>query len=449
MCFFSKVSRPASGLAGFPHGIPGGPLAFLVRIGAGFRRGRNGLLFGASFLFSLSGNMLSFSLVYLLTDRFSLNPGQVGAYLAMGSLSYFLCCNLYHHFGTAVSPTRIIPAATAVVFLSSLAVSQAGSSLLAALAYILVQGGTGLFWPPLMAWFTRGLDNRALNRDISIFNRSWMSGNLLGPPVSGALYHMSGGLSFLAANFGYALVFGILILVVRREAAARIPEGGEIRGAEIPDGEGPAEAIPAKGRHSPVPKTAAPLATAREKAMDWFRYRGWIGAFCTNCFIGVLSNIVPLHIRDGLGYTERTAGMVLFIRCVSGLIGFTVLARITLWHFNRRWFLLVQSVLAFCAFAFLPAGNMIPFYFVIIFVYGFVHSCCYNNSIFYSSATGKNPGKNLALHEMLLSIGSALGSAGGGFCYQRFGFAGTFTALGIVQVLGLALFALLDYHDKR
>jgi DHA1 family multidrug resistance protein-like MFS transporter/DHA1 family quinolone resistance protein-like MFS transporter len=443
---FSKPSGPASGpaaeSAGSPQETPGGPL--ILSAGAGSARGRNGLLFGASFFFSFSGSVLSFSLVYLLTDRFGLNSGQVGTYLALGFLGYFLCCNLYHRFGTAVSPARIIPAATAVVLLSSLVLSQARSSLLAALAYMLVQGGTGFFWPPLMAWFTGGLDNKALNRDISIFNRSWMAGNLLGPPVSGALYHLSGGLSFLAANFSFALVLALLILVARREAAVRAPAAGGIQGP--PEGEGQAGLSAAKDRRRPVP--TVPLAQAREKALAWFRYRGWIGAFCTNCFAGVLSSIVPLHIRDGLGYTERTAGMVLFIRCVSGLAGFTVLARITFWHFNRRWFLLVQAVLVFCSFAFLPAGSMIPFYFVIIFVYGFVHSCCYNNSIFHSSATGRNPGKNLALHEMLLSIGSAVGSAGGGLFYQRFGFAGTFAALGIVQVLGLALFALLDYHDK-
>jgi DHA1 family multidrug resistance protein-like MFS transporter/DHA1 family quinolone resistance protein-like MFS transporter len=441
---FSKPSGPASGPAAesvkSPQEAPGGPP--ILSAGTGSARGRNGLLFGASFLFSFSFSVLSFSLVYLLTDRFGLNSGQMGTYLALGFLSYFLCCNLYHRFGTAVSPARIIPVAAAVVLLSSLVLSQARSSLLAALAYMLVQGGTGFFWPPLMAWFTKGLDNKALNRDISIFNRSWMSGSLVGPPVGGALYHLSGGLSFLAANLGYALVLGMLILVAWREAAVRAPAAGGIQGP--PEGEG--EAGFAADRRRPVP--TVPLAQAREKALDWFRYRGWIGAFCTNCFAGVLSNIVPLHIRDGLGFTERTAGMALFIRSVSGLAGFTVLARITFWHFNRRWFLLIQAVLTLCAFAFLPAGSMIPFYFVIIFVYGFVHSCCYNNSIFHSSATGRNPGKNLALHEMLLSIGSAVGSAGGGFFYQRFGFAGTFAVLGIVQIMGLALFALLDYHDK-
>jgi predicted MFS family arabinose efflux permease len=432
---FSKISGRISGLAGTPLTVPRGP-------------GRNTLLFAASFFFSLSGNILNFSLVYLLTDRFGLNPGQVGTYVAMGSLSYFLCCNLYHRFGTAVSPGRIIPTAVGVVFISALALSLAGSSLLAALAYVFVQGATGFFWPPIMAWFTRGLDERGLNRDIALFNRSWMSGNLLGPPVSGALYHVNSGLCFLAVNFGYALVLGILILVIRREG--RAGEGpGKAESGEGQGGEGRNIPVPpVRDRRRIVPKPAIPLASAREKAMDWFRYRGWIGAFCTNCFLGVLNNILPLHIRDGLGYTERTAGMVLFIRCVSGLIGFTVLARITFWHFNRRWFLLVQSAMVFCAFVFLPAGSVIPLYFVIIFIYGFVHSCCYNNSIFHSSATGRDTGKNLALHEVFLSIGSALGSAGGGFCYQRSGFVGTFAALGIVQVLALVFFVLLDYHNR-
>jgi predicted MFS family arabinose efflux permease len=409
--------------------------------GAGGRAGRNGLLFAASFFFSLSGSILSFSLVYLLTDRFSLNPGQVGTYVALGFLSYFLCCHLYHRFGTAASPCRIIPAAVAVVFISALALSLAGSPLLAALAYVFVQGATGFFWPPVMAWFTRGLDERGLNRNIAAFNGSWMSGVLLGPPISGALYHVNRGLSFLALNLGYALVLGILVLVIRREAR---PGGGSPAGAEGAE----ARNVPAPPPRDRRPASKPAVPPAREKAMDWFRYRGWIGAFCANCFLGVLNNILPLHIRDGLGYTERTAGLILFIRCVSGLAGFTVLARLTFWHFNRRWFFLVQGALVFCALAFLPAGRLMPLYFVIVFFYGFVNSCGYNNSIFHSGATGKNTGKNMALHEMFLSIGSALGSAGGGFCYQHAGFAGTFAALGIFQALALVFFALLDYHTR-
>jgi predicted MFS family arabinose efflux permease len=361
--------------------------------------------------------------------------------MATGSVCYFLCCNLYQYFGTTVRPIRLIFTAVSIVFLSSIVLGYARVPWLAVLAYAFIQGSTGFFWPPVMAWFTQGLNEAELNRDISVFNRSWMSGNLLGPPVSGALYHISSILSFLAVNAGYALVLGILVLLVRRDARRgnESPAGPDTAGSVV--ARPPADARP--------PAPPPPLPAARQKALDWFRYRGWIGALCANCYVGVLVNIVPLHIRDGLGYTERAAGMVLFIRCASGLIGFTLLARISFWHFNRHWFLLIQSALVCCALAFLPAGSNIPFYFAIIFIYGFVHSCCYNNSIFHSSATGRNPKKNLALHEIFLSVGSAFGAAGGGFCYQHFGFAGTFIVLAVVQALGLALFVLLDYHDLR
>ncbi|MDR1971841.1 MAG: MFS transporter [Treponema sp.] len=393
---------------------------------------RNRLLFTASFFFSLASNILSFSLVYLLTDRFNFSPGQVGTYLAAGSLCYFLCCNLYHRF--AIRPTLLIPSAAALSLLSSVVLGQAAFPWLAALAYALIQGSAGFFWPPIMAWFTQGLDETALNRDISVFNRSWMSGNLLGPLVSGALYHRSSNLCFLALNLSYALVLVMLAIQVRRELRTEARPAAEY---------GPS---PDPRKAAPIRAPEIPLAAVREKAMDWFRYRGWIGGFCTNCFVGVLINMAPLHIRDGLGYTERIAGMALFTRCVSGLIGFTILAKAAFWHFNRRWFLLTQAALALCAFAFVPAGNRVPLYFGIIFIYGFVHACCYNNSIFHSSATGKSPRKNLALHEIFLSIGSAAGAAGGGFCYQRFGFAGTFAALGIVMTLGMAFFVLLEYR---
>jgi predicted MFS family arabinose efflux permease len=402
---------------------------------------KNHLLFVSSFLFSLSSNILSLSFVYLLTDRFSFNPGGVGAYVAMGSFAYFLGCNIYHR--TQGRPWRVIPAAVSVTFVSSVFLGYVRDYRVVAFCYILVQGSTGFYWPPLMAWFTQGLDEKALNRDIGVFNRSWMMGNLLGPLVAGALYHWNRGINFLAVNLGFLLVLGILLFLLRRfrrpSLVEEIPPALDPvagRGSETREGEKPP--VPARPRPNPQ----------RERVMDLYRYRGWIGALSSNLFVGILINIVPLHIRDGLGYTERTAGLVLFVRCVAGLIGFTVLARFTRWHFNRRWFILVQSGLLLCALAFVLAGNRLVFYFGIVFFYGFVNSCCYNNSIFHSSATGKNPRKNLALHEIFLSIGNTCGALGGGFCYQRLGFSGAFFIVSLFLGLGLGVFVALNNRER-
>jgi predicted MFS family arabinose efflux permease len=394
-------------------------------------------IFACSFFFSLGGNILSFSLVYLLTDRFAFVPGQVGSFVALGSLFYFLGCNLYHRFGSAGNPAKIVPLSAGVVFLASLTLAHVENRVFVYGAYWALQLSTGLFWPPVMAWLTQGLDEGELNRELSRFNRSWMCGNLLGPPIAGTLYHWNSGVNFAALNVSYFTVL-VLLFVMRRHF-----RGGEGREAAAEGMAEPAKVEASKGKAPP-----GRLLHSLDRRMDLYRYRGWIGAFCSNLFIGVLANIVPLHIRDGLGYTERTAGMVLFVRCLSGLAGFTLLARFTFWHFNRRWFIFVQAALMLCAFLFIPAGNRLFFYFVIIVLYGFINAGCYNNSIFYSSATGRFPKKNLALHEIFLSMGSALGSAGGGFFYQHFRFAGTSAALTLVLGMGLAAFIVLDRRER-
>jgi predicted MFS family arabinose efflux permease len=188
---------------------------------------------------------------------------------------------------------------------------------------------------------------------------------------------------------------------------------------------------------------------SREEALQFFKICGWLGALCANAFAGILGNIFPLYIRDGLGYTERTAGMLLLFRGIAAMIGFSLFARLSFWHFNRRWFLIVQGACLLCALFFMLAGKNLFLNFVIIVVYGFFYSGMYNNSIFHSSADARNSKSNLAVHEIFLSIGNMLGSFGGGFCYQRFGMAGTFLALSLVLFLVLAIYVLLIYRKAR
>jgi predicted MFS family arabinose efflux permease len=97
----------------------------------------------------------------------------------------------------------------------------------------------------------------------------------------------------------------------------------------------------------------------------------------------------------------------------------------------------------------LPAGNRLYFYFAIAVFYGFLNSGCSTNSIFYAGITGKHPKKNMALHEMISSLGTAAGSAGGGFFYQHFRFTGTCIALFLVLSLGMVFLVLLNRKDVR
>jgi predicted MFS family arabinose efflux permease len=384
---------------------------------------KNKVLFFCSFVYCLATNILSFSLIYLLTDRFAFSSGQVGSSIALGAGCYFAGCFLYQQFWSRRNPRYIIPAAAGVCLMSAVVLNLTKNGTLAVISWGLLQMSNGLYWPPLMAWFTQGLNNEELNKDISWFNRCWMSGALLGPFLGGFLYHYVPSWTFIAAFTGLGVVLAVLVFLSLCAANRESPEPSS-----------PAKTAP------PDPKAPEVL----RKTILSFKIRGWVGAFCVNFFYGILANVLPLHLRNNLGFAEETASLLLLFRGAAAIIAFTWFARRTFWHFNRRWFLFLQGIMILCALLFIGAGKYLLPYLAIAFIYGFFYAGCYNNSIFHAGADKKNTGKNMALHEMFLSLGSASGALGGGFCYQYFGIAGALLFLALVQILGLLVLALFD-----
>ena len=425
-------------------------------------RKRN-LVLASSFFFSLGTNILGFSLIFRLSDRFSFTTGKIGAFIALGQLFYIIGCNIFQFFGSVLDPFKCFSAATAVVFITSIPIGFSGSPSLLYVSYWIFSAATGLFWPPIMAWLTGGLNDTSLNREISFFNRSWSMGNILGPLIAGTLYNWNSKVNFLLLVISYFIVLIFLFLFWRDNrrhswAEAEPPDTGKenlIHDERIFD-----ERIPNATEYSgPVLSSAgekiypanedrlkSPVLRNLDKKLDLYRYRAWIGAFLSAIFVGVFTNIIPLHIRNVLGRTERIAGMLLFFRCIIGFAGFSVLVKFTSWQFNRRWFLVLEGGLILCSFFFLFAGNSLFVFFFFMPVYGFINSACYNNSIFYSGATGREPHKNMALHEIFICAGSALGTAGGGLIYQHFGYTGTYLAM--ILVLGAGLGVLIRLGKK-
>ncbi|AEF81139.1 MFS transporter [Leadbettera azotonutricia] len=387
---------------------------------------RNNILFLCAFFYSFSINILSFTLLYLLTDKFGFSAGQVGASLALGTGIYFLGCTIYQRFGNKGKPKYILPAAVFCSFISTFILALTTSGSAAVITWGFIQGATGFFWPPLMAWFTQGLDETELNHDISWYNRAWMSALLIGPLVGGALYRVSTALVFaLVCLCLFSIVAVLVFLAFFTEPGRKDNTTGQQD-----------EAKTAKKN---------PLIPERlEKSIQSYKIRGWIGGVCSNLFSGVLGNVVPLYIRDTLGYTEKTAGLVMLFRGIAGVLAFTFFAKFIFWHFNKKWILFLHGSLIVSSLILLFSGKMILLYMIIAFAFGFISAGCYNNSIFHSGVDKKNPAKNMALHEIFLSIGGAAGSLGGGYCLQFFGMGSTFFILAIIQGAGLAAQFYLD-----
>ena len=386
------------------------------------------LMFTCTFFFALGHNFLNFSLIYRLTDMFLFTPGQVGTFMASGQIFYFLGLTLYHRFGSTMHPVKIIPVAASLVLTASIPLGFATALGPAYASFWLLQFSSSLFWPPVMAWITEGLSGNELGRKISYFNRCWMAALIIAPPLAGYLYAWNSQLNFMLISLIF-LVCVILLILIRRASKADFT-------AKVEDNQPETAEDSNTGTQHPSPELW-------NKKNDLFRHIGWLAFFVSVVFAGFLTTVVPLHIRDGLGHSEGTAGWLLLFRCVAGFIGFILLAKFTAWHFNFPWFIILQAGLALTAFLFLIAGTGLQIYFGIVFFYGLVNAACNTASVFYSRATGKNPKKNLALHEMFLCVATASGTAGGGMLFQHFGFAGTSLALLLLSSIVIGAFAFL------
>jgi predicted MFS family arabinose efflux permease len=385
---------------------------------------KNKVLFFCSFVYCLGTNVLAFSLIYFLTDRFAFTSGQVGSSIALGSGCYFMGCFFYQRFGSRGRPRHILPAAVTSCLISAVVLNLTRNGVLAVTAWGLLQTSNGFYWPPLQAWFTQGLGNKELNKDIGRFNQCWMSGALLGPFLGGFLYHYVPSWTFIAAFICLGIVLFALVFL------------------SLHAGNGETAAASAAVKTPAAPGANTPVLL--RKTIVSFKIRGWVGAFCVNFFYGILANVIPLHLRNNLGFSEETAALPLLFRGAAAIIAFTWFARYTFWHFNRRWFFILQGIMILCALLLIGAGPRLLIYLVFASVYGFSYAGCYNNSIFHAGADKKNTGSNMALHEMFLSLGSAAGSLGGGFVFQYFGMTGALLFLALIQTLGLLVLVLID-----
>ncbi len=376
---------------------------------------RNHLLFAGAFIMNLNLTMLGLALVYFLADKFGLGAGMIGLFFALGYGTYFLGCTLYHRWDERIRPAGSLVTAAFLIALLSLGLYHAPRVPLALAALLVLQGSLGFFWPPLMGWVSTGLEGRELGRNLGQFNQSWSTGALLGPFAAGWLYPVNPLWPFAVSAASLVLVSLVFFL-----------------GSLILSDMKPAETLKAKKESPAGTDKSTPL-----------RFPSWIGIFSSYAVYGVVVNILPLEIRDSLGYGEQTAGNLLLLRGIVTLVGFTLLARHTGWHFRRSWILGAQLITTVLVLTVLLLPSRLGILGGFILLFGLLYAASYNNSIFHGSSGAVNRGRRMAIHEAVLTMGVASGSLGGGILYQWGGINLVWVFLLLIQGGGLLAMGVL------
>jgi DHA1 family multidrug resistance protein-like MFS transporter/DHA1 family quinolone resistance protein-like MFS transporter len=357
---------------------------------------KNIVLLPCAVLAAVGISMMTFSLLFYVRDVFDAPPGIVSIFAAMFTFSYSVSCFAMRPVFNRLLPRYAIILSVVLMALWVFCILMT-TVLSAAFVFIVLVGiSNSFFWPPLMGWFSAGLERRTLSRSLSYFNVSWSSGMILGPFLGGILFEIQPSLPVFVS-------IACLLLIAAYTAAAS---------ALLP------------GIRSDRYREAEPRKKGTGSVRDestFLRFPSWFVLFFVYLVFGVLQNVFPLFARGGLGFSESSIGLLLLFRGLFIVIGFWLLGRTGFWHFKWWWIGGGLLALTLSVASFFTASSFFS-YIVLFAAFGLIMSVIYNNSVFHGVSGSTERARRMAVHEALLAGGSVVGSMAGGLIYQNSGF---------------------------
>jgi len=385
--------------------------------GAGTTKGQ--VVYPAAALVATGTGILSLGIVFYAAEVHGASPAQIGCLAATSSLCYVIGCALLRRLAERLRPQHNTVAAAAVMGLAVLLVLGCGHLLPVYLCYALYGLATALFWPPLMAWLSTGLEGQSLNRTMGWFNVSWSCGGIAGPIIAGALAKRDARLPVAAAGLLY-LIAALYVAWSARRLQARTAAAPRL--APLADAATPGTAGDGLDHSTPL------------------RYPAWVGLFAAYAVMGVVFNVFPLAAQDLLGLSKFAVGVVLFGRALTTSLALGALGRSTVWHF-RAGLMAAELALFALVMAALPLAGSALTAGLVLGAVGILLAQCYANSLFHGVAGSRRRAARMAIHEALLSAGMVCGGACGGILFQTAGYAAVCRAAAVLLLLAAAVAA--------
>ena len=243
-----------------------------------------------------------------------------------------------------------------------------------------------LLWTNMETWITGGKEGGELTSRLTLFNFSWSFSVGLATSFSGFVSEYSTRLSIWSG----CLFFLISALLVASSGKSY-------------DSKEKKEDVIEVDYSSPL------------------RFPSWIGVLLVYTGYSLVLTVFPQYALDNLGYSESIPGNILLFRGISVTVAFLVMQKVRAWQKGVGPIILSQVVFALLTFLLL-AFKSITAYALLFALYGAVFALSYNLSIFHGAEGAKERHKRMVIHEVLLTIGTIVGSLVGGFVYQFFSF---------------------------
>ena len=348
------------------------------------------VLYAAVFLFAMQG-LTVWVVLPLQILRLGGSKTAVGSIGGLWFATYVSACLLLgpRVDRIGVKSLVLVATATSATLVTLMAVESSVAGLLT--LTLLLGAAMSMFWPPMMGWLSTGHEGARLNKRLGLFNLSWSLGSILAPWIAGGLMRISSKLAFAMA-VACALSAGTLVAGTRKRRTYSLPTSA-----------------------------GGPALPAEDPAQKVFRWMSRIALFASWLAIGMLRFPLASRIKelslDPEGIYAAAVGASSFVQMAT----FLVLGRTSRWHYKPVLPLLFQLISAGAILGVGLCSSTGPL--IALVAVGTVGlSMSYSSHLYYGvSGTGRRSA-SMAVHEIILSAGFAIGSFFiGGLIGERFG----------------------------
>ena len=269
-----------------------------------------------------------------------------------------------------------------------------------------------LLWTNMETWITGGKEGDELTSRLTLFNFSWSFSVGLATSFSGFVSEYSTRLSIWSGCI-FFLISALLVALSGRSYDSKKEK----------------EEIVSEDHSSPL------------------RFPSWAGVLLVYTGYSLVLTVFPQYAMDTLGYSESVTGNILLFRGISVTIAFLIMQKARVWQKGVGPILGSQAFFAILTFLMLFLRSIAAFA-ILFALYGFVFALSYDLSIFHGAEGAKDRHKRMVIHEVLLTIGTIIGSLVGGFVYQYFSFKTLVLTISILSVV-IVLIEALALSIKR
>lgn len=359
----------------------------------------------STFLSQGSIVIFNFTLVYYLREC-GIDSVGIGLASSIYPTLYFLGCIFMPKFLPSLNGKARILAANIGMAFTGLVLTFIKNEALIMTDLVFYGLFQSLLWTNMETWITGGKEGDELTSRLTLFNFSWSFSVGLATSFSGFVSEYSTRLSIWSGCV-FFLISALLVALSGRSYDSKKEK----------------EEIVSEDHSSPL------------------RFPSWAGVLLVYTGYSLVLTVFPQYAMDTLGYSESVTGNILLFRGISVTIAFLIMQKARVWQKGVGPILGSQAFFAILTFLMLFLRSIAAFA-ILFALYGFVFALSYDLSIFHGAEGAKDRHKRMVIHEVLLTLGTIIGSLVGGFVYQYFSFKTLVLTISILSVVIVVIEAL-------